>query len=64
MSRTMVASLRSQVMTTITAAARTMYPHDALPDELYAGVGDKLVEAAESSDETARDDRGGRRRPQ
>ena len=47
MSRPEVASLRSQMMATITAAARTMYPHDALPDEVYARVADKLVEAAE-----------------
>jgi hypothetical protein len=33
-------------MATITAAARTMYPHDALPDDVYARVGDKLAEAA------------------
>ena len=48
MSRPEVASLRSQMMATITAAARTMYPHDALPDEVYARVADKLVEAAEA----------------
>jgi hypothetical protein len=33
-------------MATITAAARTMYPHDALPDDVYARVGGKLAEAA------------------
>jgi len=33
-------------MAAITAAARIMYPHDALPDEVYARVGDKLAEAA------------------
>ena len=54
MSRPEVASLRSQMMATITAAARTMYPHDALPDEVYARVADKLVEAAEGSADTAR----------
>ena len=54
MSRPDVASLRSQMMASITAAARTMYPHDALPDEVYARVADKLVEAAEGSPETAR----------
>ena len=54
MSRPEVASLRSQMMATITAAARTMYPHDALPDEVYARVADKLVEAADGSPETAR----------
>jgi hypothetical protein len=40
------ATLSSQTMATITAAARTMYPHDALPDDVYARVGDKLAEAA------------------
>jgi hypothetical protein len=33
-------------MATITAAARTMYPHDALPDDVYARVSEKLAEAA------------------
>jgi hypothetical protein len=33
-------------LATIGAAARTMYPHDALPDDVYARVGDKLAEAA------------------
>ena len=47
------ASLRRQTMATITAAARTMYPHDALPDEVYARVGDKLAEAAEDSRDRA-----------
>lgn len=54
MSRPEVASLRSQMMATITAAARAMYPHDALSDEVYARVADKLVEAADGSPETAR----------
>ena len=54
MGRPEEASLRRQMMATITAAARTMYPHDALPDEVYARVADKLVEAADGSPETAR----------
>ncbi len=54
MSRPEVASLRSQLMATITAAARTMYPHDRLPDEVYARVADKLIEAAEADPATAR----------
>jgi hypothetical protein len=54
MSRSEVESLRSRVTATITAAARTMYPHDALPDQVYARVADKLAEAAEASAETAR----------
>ena len=33
-------------MATITAAARAIYPHDALPDDVYARVGEKLAEAA------------------
>ena len=39
-------TLDSRAMAAITAAARIMYPHDALPDEVYARVGDKLAEAA------------------
>lgn len=54
MSRPNSASLRSQMIATITAAARTMYPHDALPDAVYARVADKLVEGADGSPETAR----------
>ena len=46
MSTPETAPLSSQTMATITAAARTMYPHDALPDEVYARVGEKLAEAA------------------
>jgi hypothetical protein len=38
--------LGSQFMATITAAARTMYPHDALPDDVYRRVGEQLAEAA------------------
>jgi hypothetical protein len=41
-------------MATITAAARTMYPHDALPDDVYARVGEKLAEAAREDARTAR----------
>ena len=54
MSRPEEASLRSQMKATITAAARTMYPHDSLPDEVYARVADKLVEAADASPDAAR----------
>jgi len=49
-----VTSLGSRMTATITAAARTMYPHDALPDEVYARVADRLVEAAAGSAETVR----------
>ena len=41
-------------MATITAAARTMYPHDALPDDVYARVGDKLAEVAREDSGAAR----------
>jgi hypothetical protein len=42
------AALSGQATATITAVARAMYPHDALPDEVYARVSEKLAEAAES----------------
>lgn len=31
-----------------------MYPHDALPDDVYARVGEKLAEAAREDSEAAR----------
>ena len=40
--------------TTITAAARTLYPHDALPDDVYARVAAKLAEAAREDSGAAR----------
>ena len=43
-------------MATITAAARTVYPHDALPDDVYARVADKLAEAAREDSGTGADD--------
>ena len=42
------AALSGQATATITAVARAMYPHDALPDEVYARVSEKLAEAAEA----------------
>jgi hypothetical protein len=48
------ATLSSRTMATITAAARTMYPHDALPDDVYARVGEKLAEAARDDPGAAR----------
>lgn len=54
MSTTKAAALSSRTMATITAAARSMYPHDALPDDLYARVGDKLAEAAREDSAAAR----------
>jgi len=41
-------------MATINAAARTMYPHDVLPDDVYARVGEKLAEAAREDSGVAR----------
>ena len=41
-------------MATITAAARTIYPHEALPDDVYARVGEKLAETAREDPGTAR----------
>jgi hypothetical protein len=41
-------------MATITAAARTMYPHDALPDDVYECVAEKLAEAAQEDSAAAR----------
>jgi hypothetical protein len=40
------ATLSSRTTATIIAAARTMYPHDALPDAVYRRVCDKLAEVA------------------
>jgi hypothetical protein len=39
---------------TVLRMARVMYPHDALPDEVYAGVGTTLAEAAADDAETGR----------
>ena len=41
-------------MATLTAAARTLYPHDALPDAVYARVAERLAEAARSDQPTGR----------
>lgn len=41
-------------MATITAAARTIYPHDALPDDVYARVGEKLAVMAREDPGIAR----------
>ncbi len=54
MSTPETATLSSQIMATITAAARTMYPHDALPDDVYARVRDKLAETAREDPGAAR----------
>jgi hypothetical protein len=44
----------SQAIAAITAAARVMYPHDALPDDVYARVSRRLAEAARADPGTAR----------
>ena len=46
--------LDGRATATITAAARTMYPHDALPDDVYARVSERLAEAAREESGTAR----------
>jgi hypothetical protein len=43
------AALSGQAVATVTAVARAMYPHDGLPDEVYARVAEKLGEATESA---------------
>jgi hypothetical protein len=48
------AMLSSLTTATIVAVARTLYPHDALPDDVYARVGAKLADAACEDPETAR----------
>ena len=40
------ATLSSRTMATITVAARTMYPHDALLDDVYARANEQLDKAA------------------
>ena len=41
-------------MATIAAAARIMYPHDALPDDVYAQVGERLAETVREDPGAAR----------
>jgi hypothetical protein len=38
-------ALEQHVAETVTALARTLYPHDALPDAVYEGVTAKVAEA-------------------
>jgi hypothetical protein len=47
-------TLDGRAAATITAAARAMYPHDALSDDVYARVGEKLAQAAREDPGTAR----------
>jgi hypothetical protein len=39
-------TLRERTVETITVAARAMYPHERLPDDVYGRVGQRLAEAA------------------
>lgn len=39
-------ALEQHVAATVAALARTLYPHDALPDQVYARVPAKIAEAA------------------
>jgi hypothetical protein len=48
------APLGDRAMATIAAAARVMYPHDALPDDVYARVARSLAEAAREDAATSR----------
>lgn len=53
MSAPEAAIVGSQTIATITVVARTMYPHDALPDDVYARVGQRLAELAADDASTA-----------
>jgi len=53
-SRPETVALSVEAMATVTAVARTLYPHDALPDGVYARVGEKLADAAGEDSATAR----------
>lgn len=48
------ATLGSRAIATIAAAARIMYPHDALPDDVYARVGARLADTAREDSGAAR----------
>lgn len=48
------AALDGRTMATILVVARTMYPHDALPDGVYARVGETLAKAAREDAGAAR----------
>jgi hypothetical protein len=47
------AALSDQAVQAIVGAARAMYPHDALPDDVYRRVADKLAEAAAEDSDAA-----------
>jgi hypothetical protein len=48
------AALSDRTAQAIVRAARAMYPHDALPDDVYRRVADKLAESAQSDAEAAK----------
>jgi hypothetical protein len=48
------AILDRAAIATLTAAARALYPHDALPDAVYARVAERLAEAARADEATGR----------
>jgi hypothetical protein len=54
MSTPETATFGSLAMATIAAAARIMYPHDALPDGVYARVGEVLTGTAREDPGAAR----------
>jgi hypothetical protein len=54
MSTPETAALAGRAAATIAAVARTMYPHDAVPDEVYERVSAKLAESAADDAGTAR----------
>jgi hypothetical protein len=54
MSTQALVALEQHVAETVTALARTLYPHDGLPDQVYARVSAKLDEAAREDPAQAR----------
>jgi hypothetical protein len=54
MSTPETAATGTRAASTIAAVARAMYPHDAVPDEVYAKVSATLAESAKEDADTAR----------
>ena len=54
MSTQVPVALEQHVAETVAALARTLYPHDALPDEVYGRVAARLDEAAREDPAQAR----------
>jgi hypothetical protein len=54
MSTQATVALEQHVAETVAALARTLYPHDGLPDQVYGRVAAKLDEAAHEDQEQAR----------